>query len=258
MYSSTLKVVNDPALDREFGARLAENIRASVHAGGDCRVCGKEIRNADKVRIDTQAPVAPTMHIYSVRHASCKPSTEGLAASILTDHTYTYRFFGWEFTQSKPQTWLDRLLRRAPGEEKTPFIGAVVHPGVDGMPVVRGADGNWPETLQAMFEAAGFGHLGDVDMPKQPSPGDPFTAEREHGRITLRGQNQFIGSTYSEVVPAGPVQAHLDASAGVMLGMATVTDPNQIPDQEIPLLIPEFRDEVRYAWLPFSDREDNS
>jgi hypothetical protein len=258
MYSSTLKVVNDPDLDREFGAELAESIRASVHAGGDCRVCGVEIKDADRVRIDTQQSVTPTTRIYYVRHASCEPSTQGFGAHILTAHTYTLRFYGTKMYQRKDPTWIDRLLRRDPGETEIPIVVAIVHPGVDGM-LVRQTNGQtWPDSLASMFEENGFGQLGVLNMSHHQSPDDPFTAERNHGQIMLHGQNNFIGTEYAETVPAGPMQEHLDKAAGVLLGFATTTDINQIPPRKDIVHTPEARDELRYAWLPFADREDSS
>lgn len=258
MYSSTLKVVNDPDLDREFGADLAESIRASVHAGGDCRVCGVQIKDADRVRIDTQQTVTPAWRTYYVRHASCEPSTQGFGAHILTAHTYTHRFYGTKMYQQKDPTWTDRLLRRDPGAIEIPIVVAIVHPGVDGMIVRQTAEQVWPESLAAMFEAGGFGQLGALEFCQYQSADDPFTVERNHGQILLHGQNDFIGTEYAETVPAGPMQEHLDSSAGVLLGFATTTDINQIPPQEDVVHTPETRDELRYAWLPFADRESSS
>lgn len=258
MYSSTLKVVNDPDLDREFGADLAENIRASVHAGGDCRVCGIVIRDSDQVRIDTQESVIPAMRIYYVRHASCEPSTQGFGAHILTAHTYTHRFYGTLMYQPKAPTWKDRLLRRYPGEDEIPIVVAIVHPGVDGMPVRQTDDQTWPKSLAGMFEAGGFGQLGALEMSQHQSADAPFTAERNHGQLMLHGQNKFLGTEYTETVPAGPMQEHLDNSVGVLLGFATTTDLNQIPEQYDVLQMAEVRDKLRYAWLPFADTENHS
>lgn len=57
---------------------------------------------------------------------------------------------------------------------------------------------------------------------------------------------------------AGPMQEHLDDSAGVLLGFATTTDLNQIPEQYDVLQMAEVRDELRYDWMPFTDTERNS
>lgn len=258
MYSSTLKVVNDPDLDREFGSALAESIRASVHAGGDCRVCGAEIKDADRVRIDTQQSVTPTTRIYYVRHASCEPSTQGFGAHILTAHTHIHRFYGTKMYQREDPTWIDRLLRRDPGEIEIPIVVAIVHPGVDGMLVRQTGSQVWPDSLASMFEAGGFGHLGALEFSQNPSADDPFTAERGHGQIVLRGQNNFIGTEYAETIPAGPMQEHLDKAAGVLLGFASTTDINQIPPREDVVHTPDARGELRYAWLPFAHTEGSS
>ncbi|WP_136611046.1 hypothetical protein [Sinomonas albida] len=175
-----LDVVKDPSLDEFFGPALAADMRNSVYAGGDCRYCGKQLRDGDKVRLDAATEHFPTVW---ARHATCAPTTAtDLASSMIT-----------------PMTWLTLGLTiptKSASSKPRQLPLAILNPSVDGFSFRPGVEA-WPRSLKDYYLSQGFSEPGNL---KLGTASDPHWFGSLNG-LEFKFSMSPIGSDYIAKMP---------------------------------------------------------
>ncbi|MFK0042357.1 hypothetical protein ACIQTW_21185 [Paenarthrobacter sp. NPDC090517] len=150
-----LDVIKDPSLDAFFGHDLAEDMRNSIHAGGDCRACGKQLTSGQKVRLDASTD-GFIPHVWA-RHATCQPTTATpMAASTLTEMTW--------------MTSGGLVPVGGTAFQKPRLVAvAILNPSVDGFafsPYIQ----EWPSSLNEWYLSQGLSKPGELSMGTPSNP----------------------------------------------------------------------------------------
>lgn len=200
-----LRVVKDDNLDAVFGARLAEDLRAHVHDGGDCRACGRLIGPADRVRLEVVSQPYGLQFVWA-RHATCTPpAPTAFQQAVFTPLTWSSMAALIPITTQPASAFY-------PDSEPELLPVVVLNPSREGFTLLPPTGREWPATVVACYVEHGFNPAGVPDLTHRD--GSQFA-----GQLVVSGV-QFdlppYGWGYSAPL-ATPITKQIRARGGFLL-----------------------------------------
>lgn len=200
------RFVNDPGLERDYGATLLEDIREAVHESGDCQGCGRVLGSGSPLRIDVQGD--ERVAVFTVRHATCRPVPD-LRGTVLTPSA----------------TWRACVCavpaRIGDGTQIMPLV--IINPALDVFSVALDdtLGEEWPGLLDPL-RGKGFQRPGGALIGSRPRSDLMMSLAVDSRDLTV----QLLGGTYS-ATSSEKLRDIVEAAGGALV---VVTYKHHLPE----------------------------